>query len=165
MHKLTSTQKGLCIALLVTLTDLISKWMVYTHLVYGGKIIEITAFFNLVERWNKGVSFSLFSDSGKLTFYILSLVSVIVISALVFWLRKEKKIFPIVALGLVIGGALGNLCDRLYNGAVFDFLDFHIASYHWPAFNFADFSIVIGTFMLIITCVSFNPNKEKGNKK
>ena len=165
MHKLTSTQKGFCIALLVTITDLISKWMAYTYFVHGGKTIEITAFFNLVERWNKGVSFSLFSDSGKLTFYILSLVSVVIISALVFWLRREKKIFPAVALGLVIGGAFGNLCDRLYNGAVFDFLDFHIASYHWPAFNFADFSIVIGAFMLIITCVNFNPNKEKGNKK
>jgi len=165
MHKLTSIQKGICIALLVTFADLISKCMVYTHFVHGGKVIEITTFFNLVERWNNGVSFSLFSDSGKLTFYILSLVSVIVISALVFWLRREKKIFSVVALGLVIGGAFGNLCDRLYNGAVFDFLDFHIASYHWPAFNFADFSIVIGAFMLIITCFSFNPNKEKGNKK
>jgi len=165
MRKLTPSQKGFCIALLVALADLISKWMVYAYLVHGGKIIEITTFFNLVERWNKGVSFSLFSDSGKLTFYILSLVSVAIISALVFWLRREKKIFPAVALGLVIGGAFGNLCDRLYNGAVFDFLDFHIASYHWPAFNFADFSIVIGAFMLIITCFSFNPNKEKGNKK
>ena len=165
MRKLTPSQKGLCIALLVTLTDLISKWAVYAYLVSGGKFVEITTFFNLVERWNKGVSFSLFSDSGKLTFYILSLVSVVIISALVFWLRREKKIFPAVALGLVIGGAFGNLCDRLYNGAVFDFLDFHIASYHWPAFNFADFSIVIGAFMLIITCFSFNPNRKKENKK
>ena len=165
MHKLTSTQKGLCIALPVALADLISKWLVYTHLVYGGKLVEITSFFNLVERWNKGVSFSLFSDSGRLTFYILSLASVAIISALIFWLRREKRLLPVIALGLVIGGAFGNLCDRLYNGAVFDFLDFHIASYHWPAFNFADFSIVIGAFVLIITCVSFNPNKEKGNKK
>ena len=165
MQKLTSTQKGLFIALLVTFADLISKWMVYAHLASVGKPIEITVFFNFVERWNKGVSFSLFSDSGKLTFYILSFASVIIISALVFWLKREKKLFSVVALGLVIGGAFGNLCDRLYNGAVFDFLDFHIASYHWPAFNFADFSIVIGAFMLIITCFSFNPNKEKENKK
>ena len=81
--------------------------------------------------------------------YILSIIGMIFVTILIIWLYRNKKPYLAVAISLVIGGAMGNIIDRIYNGAVADFLDFHIKSYHWPAFNLADTFIFIGVFLLL----------------
>ncbi len=77
------------------------------------------------------------------------LINTLIITYLLFWLFRSKKSYIDLALSLIIGGALGNLIDRAINGAVADFLDFHLFGYHWPAFNLADSIVFIGVFMLI----------------
>ena len=111
---------------------------------------EITSFFNLVMVWNKGVSFGLMAGDGTANMiFLIALASVI---ALVFgyWIMRQKTLMPMIAGSLVVGGALGNIADRLRFGAVADFLDFHAYGYHFPAFNVADSCITIGIGLVII---------------
>jgi signal peptidase II len=123
-------------------------------------IAEVTDFFNLVIVWNNGVSFGMFSsfDNAK---YFIFLINILIITYLFFWLFKSKKSYIDLSLSLIIGGALGNLTDRAINGAVADFLDFHLFGYHWPAFNLADSIVFIGVFMLIFE----NQFTKKDDKK
>ena len=99
------------------------------------------------------------SSNSVYTPYLLSLLSLTIIIILFIWLAKEKNSYSALALGAIIGGASGNVFDRLYYGAVVDFLDFHISTWHWPAFNFADSAICLGVFVLILT--SFHSVKDK----
>lgn len=112
------------------------------------RVIPVLPFFNLVLVWNQGVSFGLFGD-GSAGPWLLVLLAAGIVAALVFWLRKADSLLSVAALGLVIGGAVGNVIDRLIHGAVVDFLDFHLAGWHWPAFNVADSAICIGVVMLL----------------
>ncbi len=128
--------------------------------------IPITPFFNLVMGWNRGVSFGLLSDVNSWTVWVLPIVVVAITAALLVWLWRADRAWQAVALGLVVGGALGNLLDRLRFGAVADFLDVHVAGYHWPAFNVADSGITVGAVMLVIDAL-FGPRehpKSKGGK-
>ena len=104
----------------------------------------------LILIWNTGVSFSMFDDHGRAGIYALSLVALAIVAFLLRWLASEKSRLVQAALGLVIGGALGNVIDRLRMGAVFDFLDFHIGVHHWPAFNLADSFICIGAGIIVV---------------
>ena len=113
-------------------------------------MIIYTSYFNLVRAWNTGVSFSMFNDWGMWGVVLLSLLAFGIILFLLLWLRKEQSRVLQVALGLIIGGAVGNVIDRIRLGAVFDFLDFHIGEQHWPAFNVADSFICIGAGIIII---------------
>ena len=141
---------GLLTALIVAILDQISKIMVYSYLLEVGKAVKVTSFFNLVSAWNTGVSFSMFNDLGGNGVYILSCFSLAVVSFLVYWLRKECSLYMKISLGFVIGGAIGNVIDRLRQGAVYDFLDVHIGTHHWPAFNVADSFICIGAVLIIL---------------
>lgn len=140
---------GLTVAALAAFLDQLSKALVYGYLLQTAPMVRVTSFFNLVAAWNTGVSFSMFNDMGKTGVYVLSAFSLVVACGLIYWLSKEVSLYMRVALGLVIGGALGNVIDRLRFGAVFDFLDVHAASYHWPAFNLADSFICIGAMLII----------------
>ena len=113
-------------------------------------MIIYTSYFNLVRAWNTGVSFSMFNDWGMWGVVLLSLLAFGIILFLLLWLRKEQSRVLQVALGLIIGGAVGNVIDRIRLGAVFDFLDFHLGEQHWPAFNVADSFICIGAGIIII---------------
>ncbi len=117
--------------------------------------VPVTSFFNLVMAWNTGVSFSLFNDGGKYAPYILSALALGIAGMFAVWLWRSTKNFQGLCYAMVIGGAIGNVLDRLRFGAVIDFLDFHIADYHWPAFNVADVSIVVGISVLIILSFYF----------
>lgn len=151
---------GLSIALIVVLLDQLSKYYML-HEVLGEQIvIEVTPFFNWVRAWNTGVSFSMFNDYGNLGTIILSGVAGAIILALFVWLKNEKDRLAQAALGMVIGGAVGNVIDRVRLGAVFDFLDFHITDTHWPAFNLADSFICIGAVILILQSI-FVKNEEE----
>jgi len=87
---------------------------------------------------------------GPLAPWLLSGVALAVVVTLLFWLRRSEHAMLAVGLGLVIGGALGNVVDRARYGAVVDFLDFHVAGWHWPAFNFADAGICIGAGLILV---------------
>lgn len=126
------------------------------------RAIEVTGFFNLVLTYNTGVSFGLFQgDSSWQPFFLVAL-NLLVAAGLLVWLRKQAFGLLPYAVGLVVGGALGNAIDRLHLPGVVDFLDFHLAGWHWPAFNIADSAIVCGV-ALIIADGLFQPGR-KGNK-
>jgi signal peptidase II len=122
---------------------------------------EITSFFNLVMVWNQGVSFGMFSDSHDLMPVILSIFAIILSAIFAVWLTKSTRITTSIPICLVIAGALSNVWDRARFGAVADFFDVYIGTYHWPAFNIADSLIVIGVITLAIDTLFFEPKEEK----
>jgi signal peptidase II len=114
--------------------------------------IQLTGFFNLTYVHNYGAAFSFLYDAGGWQVYFLSAVALSVSALILWWLRqttKEQLLLP-VAFAFILGGALGNVFDRLLHGYVIDFLDFYYGTYHWPAFNVADSAIFIGAALLII---------------
>lgn len=140
---------GIITAVLAAIADQISKGLIFSYLTHSGPLVEIFPFFNLVTAWNTGVSFSMFNNLGSAGIYILSGFSLFVALMLLCWLKKEQSRYMQIALGLIIGGALGNVIDRLRFGAVFDFLDVHVGFHHWPAFNLADSFICIGAVLVL----------------
>lgn len=112
------------------------------------RVIEVTGFFNLVPVWNTGVSFGLLggSDTSR---WILVAVALAIVVVLVIWLTRAANALVVLALVLVIAGALSNVVDRVLYGAVVDFVDIHAFGFHWPAFNLADTTIVAGTALLL----------------
>ena len=136
------------VALLVLALDQATKLLV--RLVFAADLpVEVTGFFNLVLAYNKGVSFSLLTMDGPAGPYILAGLALAIIGALIWWVRRNPRPFYALLAGLIVGGAVGNMLDRLYLGAVVDFLDFHAFGWHWPAFNVADSAVVIGALCLI----------------
>ncbi len=142
-------QPILTIALLVFVLDQASKWVMLTQIMDPPRIIEVTGFFNLVLAYNRGVSFGLFSNDWEMGPYILAGAALVIVLGVLLWARSQNRFLPILAAGMIVGGALGNLIDRLMHGAVVDFLDFHLSGFHWPAFNIADCGIVIGVALLL----------------
>jgi signal peptidase II len=140
---------GLVTALIVLVLDQILKVAVLDLLDGGARSIVVTPFFNLVLVWNRGVSFGMLQDLGAILPWALTAIALAVIVGLIVWLSRTGQRLVALGLGLVIGGALGNVVDRARYGAVADFLDFHLAGYHWPAFNLADAAICIGAVILI----------------
>ena len=138
--------------------DQVTKWMAYDYLWSPYTYIRVTDFLNLTPVENSGVSFGLFQSDSKLGVWIISVFSLIIATGLAFWMIRSKRTWVVVALGLIIGGALGNVTDRLRLGWVIDFIDFHVANWHWPAFNFADATITIGVLIMFIDGLS-KPSK------
>ena len=141
---------GLGLAALVLIVDQATKWWVVTVIMNPPRVIPVTSFFNLVMGWNRGISFGLMNRESAINAWILPLVALIIVAVLSVWLWRNDRAVVAVAIGMVIGGALGNVADRLRFGAVADFLDFHAAGFHWPAFNAADTSITVGAAMLVL---------------
>ena len=138
---------GLMVAVTVVVLDQLTKWAILTWL---ERAIALTPFFNLVVVWNRGVSFGMFDSDGALAPWLLSGLALAVVVALLIWLRQLQHPLPAVGLGLIIGGAVGNVIDRVRFGAVIDFLDVHALGWHWPAFNVADSAICIGAALLLV---------------
>ena len=141
---------ALLLALLVGGFDLTTKWIIATFVMDPPRIIEITSFFNLTLGFNRGVSFGMLGGLGSWGPVILSAMAAVVIGFLLVWLRRVNQRGEALAIASIIGGAGSNLIDRLHDGAVTDFLDFHLATFHWPAFNLADTAIVLGVAVLLI---------------
>lgn len=141
---------GILISGLVLVLDQFTKWLFRDVILESARYIEVTGFFNIVEVWNRGVSFGLFASDSSWTPILLSGLAIIISGVLVNWLRKAETKLLAVALGTVIGGAIGNVVDRILWGHVFDFLDFHVAGYHWPAFNVADSAIFVGVALILL---------------
>jgi len=141
---------GLSLAALVIVLDQLLKWWIVAVVMDPPREIEVTSFFNLVMAWNRGISFSLFRSDWAAGPYVWAGLAVAVAIGLGWWLGRVRHALTATALGLVIGGALGNAIDRLRLGAVADFLDFHWQGYHWPAFNLADSAISVGIVLLVV---------------
>ena len=155
-------QVSLILALVVLVLDIITKRWVESVLLHGQQI-PLTGFFNLVLTYNAGAAFSFLSDASGWQRWFFSAIAASASGLIIYLLRKHAadKLFC-MALSLILGGALGNLWDRITLGHVVDFLDFHVSNYHWPAFNVADSAIFLGAMLLILD--SFR-RKESGTGK
>jgi len=140
---------GLLVAVPIVLLDQLSKWWVLADLMSPPRAIELTGFFNLVLVWNRGVSFGMFNAHSSWGPIVLAGLALAISVGLVVWLRRVESRLLAAAIGLVLGGAIGNVIDRGRFGAVVDFLDFHAFGYHWPAFNVADSAITVGVALLL----------------
>ncbi|MBR6231881.1 MAG: lipoprotein signal peptidase [Alphaproteobacteria bacterium] len=136
------------VSLVVFLLDLGSKFWAMKGLVPHNSF-PVFPCFNLYLTFNRGVSFSLLSaQSAKGVWFLIGLT--LAISALIiYFIQKETQTLSRIGLAMVLGGAIGNLIDRIRFGAVVDFLDFYLGTYHWPAFNIADSAICIGAGLLL----------------
>ena len=147
-------------ALATIVLDQISKYIVLQSIEMHVSIPVISGFFSLVHTRNRGMAFGLLNRPGSdLGFYFLLAATFIAVVLLVFWfskLKKEEGRF-VFGLSLILGGAIGNLIDRLRLREVIDFLDFYLGSYHWPAFNLADSAITVGTFWVVINLLFWSP--------
>jgi len=141
---------GWTVAGAILVADQISKYLILGLFSDAARpYFEITPFFNIVLAWNRGISFGMFGDSGEHGDTVLIVLTLAIAIGLAVWLMRAETRLSAVSLGLIIGGAIGNLIDRFRFGAVTDFLDLHVLGYHWPAFNVADSAIVIGAVVLM----------------
>ncbi len=145
------------IALLIVIFDQLTKAIVLSNFTPPA-VLPVFPFFNLVLVMNKGVSFSMFSSDAEWMPWVLTGIGSLITIGIAYWLYIEKNILLKTALALILGGAIGNIIDRIRFGAVVDFLDFHAFGYHWPSFNIADTMICIGATILIIESIF---SKEK----
>ncbi len=152
---------GLWLALsaLVIVLDQMSKYAIVSHFAYG-EAHGVTSFFNLVRAHNQGAAFSLLQEAGGWQRWLFTAIAIGASVWVVQLLRKhpDQKLFCL-SLALIMGGALGNLADRIVRGYVVDFLDFHWELHHFPAFNVADSAITCGAALLLLE--SFIKNRKE----
>lgn len=138
----------LWLSLTVIAADQVTKQLIATHM-YLFESIRLTGFLNLTYMHNTGAAFSLFTGAPRLLFVALGLAVTI---AIMVWMRRHSRAHKLtaIALSFILGGALGNVIDRVTRGFVVDFIDFHVGHWHWPAFNLADSAITVGAVLLIL---------------
>lgn len=159
--------KYLAIILAIILLDQVAKG-VLVKLITGGVpafgrawelipvpylMAHVTNFFNVVFTWNPGTSFSLFRALGEAAPIVIVVITAFVIGFLTYYMARRSVAYERLPLAFIIGGALGNLIDRIRFGAVIDFLDFHIGGAHWPAFNVGDIFICVGVGLYILNWI------------
>lgn len=142
---------GLALAAVVLILDQITKFWAERALTQFASV-EVAPFFNFTLLYNPGAAFSLLADAGGWGRWLLSGIAIAAGVLITVWLARLPRDawLTIASLGLIVGGAIGNLVDRLRIGKVVDFLDFHWAGHHWPAFNVADMAITVGAVLLIV---------------
>lgn len=141
---------GMLIIVAILAADQATKLAAVAALWEPPRVVEVFGFLNFVPVENRGVSFGLLQGAGDLGRWLIAALSLAVSVALWIWLRRQQKWLPAVGIALIIGGALGNLIDRLRQGWVIDFIDIHAGTWHWPAFNIADAAITVGVVILLI---------------
>jgi signal peptidase II len=144
--------RGIAVAIAAVALDQASKFALLRHFHETGCGIReetLTSFLQLVLTCNSGVSFGMFNRTG-VNAAVFSIAAAIVVLALVLWLSRVRTSFLAIAIGLIIGGAIGNVIDRVRLGAVIDFLYFHAGSWYWPAFNLADSAICLGVAAMLL---------------
>ncbi|MCZ6744795.1 MAG: signal peptidase II [Alphaproteobacteria bacterium] len=139
---------GLIVASAVIILDQATKWWVVTIFMNPPRVVDVWPFFSVVMVWNRGITFGFLGDAPFWGRWALVGLSLAIVAILLLWLRRAETKWRAAAIGLIIGGALGNVIDRVNYGAVADFLDFHVTGYHWPAFNFADSAITLGVAIM-----------------
>ena len=137
------------ISLFVFLFDILSKNFIQKKIIYGEQV-EITSFLSIVHFQNTGAAFSFLSDQGGWQRYFLIAISLVAVLYIPWLINQYKKnILIVIGLLLILGGAIGNLYDRISYGYVIDFIYLHIAEFYWPAFNVADSAISLGVLLFL----------------
>jgi len=147
-------------ALGVVFFDQLTKQIIIKSLNIYETVPVIQGFFDLVHVRNRGMAFGIMNDakSNSGTWLLLAMSSVAIVLLLVWFFRlKDEGVFFTLSLSLILGGAVGNIIDRLRFGEVVDFLDVYVGAYHWPAFNVADAAITVGTFMIAANLLFARP--------
>ena len=154
-------KRWLTLSLLVILLDQITK-LIAVELIPLHHSIEVLPFFNWTLMYNEGAAFSFLSDQGGWQRWFLIILSTIVTAVLAIWLfrlqQDERSIA--LSLSLIIGGAIGNLIDRIYLGHVVDFIHLHYQEHFWPAFNVADSAICVGVTIMIVDSLFYAEKRE-----
>ncbi len=146
----TSLKPWLGIAAVILLLDQISK-IAITKLFTYGESLPVTSFFNLVLAYNKGAAFSFLATESGWQRYFFTVIGIAAALFIIYLLKKHagQRLFC-WALALILGGAIGNVIDRILYGHVIDFLDVYIRNWHWPAFNVADSAICVGAVLFVV---------------
>ena len=148
---MSRTWRWFALSAAIVAADQLTKWLVLGYFENRYPRVELTGFFNLVLVFNKGAAFSLFAQAAGWQTPLLAafaLAAAVIVSVLI--VRNPGRGLLCLGLALILGGALGNLIDRVRFGHVVDFLDFHALGWHWPAFNVADSAISVGAVILIL---------------
>ncbi len=154
---------GALIAAVTLVADQANKlWLIFVFGIAARQPVELTPFFDVVFAKNPGISYSLFSARTELQRYLLLAVTLVATACIALWLWRAKSRLVAAALGLIVGGALGNAIDRIAYGFVADFYHFHVGSFSWYIFNLADAAIVVGVGLLIVDLLFFG---EKATRK
>lgn len=158
--------KWLGLSFLAVVLDQVSK-LVVSGSMQLYQSIKIMPYFNLTYVHNTGAAFSFLSDAGGWQRWFFAGLAVIISSVMVVWLAKLKQHETLlaVALSLVLGGAIGNLIDRLAYGYVIDFLDVYYQSWHWPAFNIADSAITLGVVLMLLESFGLGKSEDASELK
>lgn len=157
-----SVGRWYALAGLVIVLDQLSKWVVLGNIQFG-ESIYVAPFWNWVLTFNPGAAFSFLADQPGWQRWLFSALALGVSGWIAFMLRQhpQQKLLSL-ALALVMGGALGNVIDRIRFGAVVDFIQWHVAGYYWPAFNVADSAITVGAVLLVIEQLGAAGKKSEG---
>jgi signal peptidase II len=154
---------GLTVAALVIIVDQAQKaWMLYVYDIGAKGVVTVTPFLDLVLLWNPGISYGLLPQDSAIGRLGLILFAVVASLALIVWLARVTSQLTACAIGLIIGGAVGNAVDRIAYGAVADFFAFHAFGFEWYVFNIADVAIVAGIIGLLYESI-FRGHKKAGN--
>ncbi|MBE0438849.1 MAG: lipoprotein signal peptidase [Gammaproteobacteria bacterium] len=149
--------KWLSVTAVVIIIDQLTKWLMTSWLSLY-ETVSIIPFFNLTMAHNTGAAFSFLAQAGGWQRWFFVGLATLISLVLIVWLRKvTDKTIEALSISLILGGAIGNVIDRINLGYVIDFLDVYYGSYHWPAFNVADSAIVVGACLLIIDSFRTKP--------
>jgi signal peptidase II len=145
--------RGVGVAIAVVVVDQVSKYAVLHDLfdkpACASDSQTVTFFLDLVSVCNRGMSFGLFDTGPGLSVPLFTIAAAAIVGVLVWWLLRVQSPALAGAIGMIIGGAVGNVIDRLHFGGVVDFLYFHLGTWYWPAFNLADSAICVGVFLML----------------
>jgi signal peptidase II len=152
--------KMLSISVIVIVLDQLTKWMALKYLL--GKVVVVAPFVNFVLVFNRGAAFGFLNDAGNWQNFFFVIVAAIACAVIIYMLtRLESRNTKVgVGLALILGGAIGNVIDRLVHGYVVDFIDVFYGSWHWPAFNIADSAISIGAVLLVLDALGIGMRKR-----
>lgn len=155
----------LVLVVVIVVADQISKNMALTHLVVGDPDVLIPGFMNWYLAFNDGAAFSFLSSQGGWQILFFTVLAILISLFLLFWLlRSEWLNTPSqLAISFIMGGALGNVLDRIHSGHVIDFIQIHYQHYYWPTFNVADSFVCVGAAILILTSLK-RPNDHDKNR-
>tara|TARA_Y100000768_G_scaffold353004_1_gene304985 strand:- start:584 stop:1078 length:495 start_codon:yes stop_codon:yes gene_type:complete len=149
------------LVLLIFLIDRFSKiYVIYLDKKYFGSEIFSSKFLNINLIWNEGIAFGLFSFNNQNSYNILTILILLIISAILFMIIKSNS-YERYALLMILGGALGNVFDRIIYKRVPDFIDFHIGDFHWFIFNVSDIFITIGVILMIYFEITVKPRNNQ----
>jgi signal peptidase II len=153
--------KWLNLSALVIVLDQLTKWLMSSWLdLY--ETVAIIPYFNLTLAHNYGAAFSFLASAGGWQRWFFTILAIVVSVALTIWMKRLKAHARLeaISLALILGGAIGNVIDRVVHGYVIDFLDVYVGSYHWPAFNIADSAICVGAVILVFDSFRSKPEQQ-----